>query len=188
MSKNAAIRRSRPTAGAVGTAVLVLADSTTGVARAAESAGTGVQITAAHTSGSTPTWPGTYSCVGGVADTVTVRASDELGHTATGLAVITCLGSTTGAPIGGSVATGPLGLGGTWGDDVTITVTMRGLLGTALASARAALARDTSTRCPWPAPPPPARGEQAREPARGGGAPAAEPPPSTGDTARGLNK
>ncbi|MEU3065272.1 hypothetical protein [Streptomyces subrutilus] len=76
MPKNTAIRRSRLTAGAVGTATLVPAGPVAGVARAAEPAGTGVQITAVHTSGSTLTWSGTYSCTGGVADTVTVRASD----------------------------------------------------------------------------------------------------------------
>ncbi|WP_406205607.1 hypothetical protein OH807_31175 [Kitasatospora sp. NBC_01560] len=98
-----------------------------------------MQITAAHTSGSSLSWSGTYSCTGGVADTLTVRASDELGHSATGLALITCLGATTGAPVSGSVSTGLLGLGGTWGSDITITVTMRGLLGSTLASAGAAL-------------------------------------------------
>lgn len=139
MPKNTTTPRRRLTAGVTGIAALVLAGSMAGVARAAEPAGTGVQITAAHTFGSTLTWSGSYSCAGGVADTVMVRASDELGHSATGLAVITCLGSTTGAPIGGSLATGLLGLGGSWGSDVTITVTMRGLLGNPLASARAAL-------------------------------------------------
>ncbi|MGW6870125.1 hypothetical protein [Streptomyces sp. NPDC054901] len=134
------MRRGALVAGAAACGAVVLAGSLTGVAHAAEPAGTGVRIVSAQSSGGTLAWSGSYSCAGGVANTVTVHASDELGHSATGLAVITCLGKVTGASVSGTVSTGLLGLGGSWGNEITLTTTMRGLLGVTLASDQVALA------------------------------------------------
>src|SRR5580692_6680427 len=67
-------------AAAVGTGSLALAVALTVPASAAEPAGTGVQINAASTSGSTLSWSGSYSCTGGLAETITVTATDTTGH------------------------------------------------------------------------------------------------------------
>ncbi len=98
-------------------------------AAAAEPAGSGLDITWAHTSGGILAWSGTYSCIGNLVDTITVNATDSEGHSGTGTIVLTCLTPAAGQAVTGSVGTGLLGLGGVWGDEVTLTASVDGPLG-----------------------------------------------------------
>ncbi|MGV4987849.1 hypothetical protein ACVB8X_33200 [Streptomyces sp. NRAIS4] len=97
-------------------------------AQAAEPAGTGIDLPSITKSGDSLTWSGTYSCDSGL-QTLTVQAGDDAGHTATETIPRLCLTPVTGAPISGTLTTGPLGLGPDWTGTVTVTATMRDVTG-----------------------------------------------------------
>ncbi|WP_405009919.1 hypothetical protein [Kitasatospora sp. NBC_01539] len=101
-------------------------------ASASAPAGDVLDITAAHTAGSVLTWSGTFSCDTLLAATLTVHAVDTDGHSGTSTAAVLC--PATGQTIGGAVGTGLLGLGGTWGERITVTATLRDVLLTPLAT------------------------------------------------------
>ncbi|MGF1427100.1 hypothetical protein [Kitasatospora sp. LaBMicrA B282] len=104
-------------------------------AQAAEPAGQGIDLPTVTVTGNTLAWSGTYSCDGGLLQTLTVQATDDAGNTATETIPQLCLVAQAGTPINGTLATGLLGSGPNWSQHVTITATLADPLGNTLAQA-----------------------------------------------------
>lgn len=96
------VRRAMVCVGALALTVAVAAP-----ASAAEPAGTGVEIVAASVSGSALSWSGSYSCVAGLVDGVTVTATDTDGDSGSETLPLVCLGNTTGGSISGQIDHAP---------------------------------------------------------------------------------